>query len=185
LCKCYYVVVTMKNFYFYWIVKNFHCGRFLVHIDPLLICTWFLKNQFGKIKFHKLDFQSISNLIFTACVACKNQFRNWFLHAENPVCRTWFLQLDFSKIKYRSTGVESCFIRTSCLLQCLQHLQILFNWESSGISDSLEFDSYLTVAIKSSVHCIPLPNPARRYVLLPFWQWGPYWGNFHYAMGFY
>ena len=25
-------------------------------IDPLLICTWFLKNQFGKITFNKLDF---------------------------------------------------------------------------------------------------------------------------------
>ena len=72
--------------------------------NPLLICNWFLKNQFGK-KFDELDFQSISNWIFTACVACKNQFWNWFLQAENPVCRTWFLQLDFSKIKYRSTGL--------------------------------------------------------------------------------
>ena len=43
-------------------------------------------------------------MIVTACVACKNQFRNWFLQAKNPVCWTWFLQLDFSKIKYRSTG---------------------------------------------------------------------------------
>ena len=37
-------------------------------LSPLLICTWFLKNQFGKIKFDK----SISNLNFTVCVACKN-----------------------------------------------------------------------------------------------------------------
>jgi hypothetical protein len=54
----------------------------------------FLKNQFGKIKFDELDFLSISNLIFTACVACKNQFRN-------PVCRTDFYNLIFQKIKYR------------------------------------------------------------------------------------
>ena len=46
----------------------------------LSICTWFLKNQVGKIKFDKLDFHLlISNLIFSACVACKNQLRNWFL----------------------------------------------------------------------------------------------------------
>ena len=63
--------------------------------NPLLICTWFLKNQSGKIKFVKMDFQSILNLIFTACVSCKNQFRNQFLQAKNPVHRNWFLQLDF------------------------------------------------------------------------------------------
>ena len=39
--------------------------------NPLLICTRFLKNQFGKIKFDKLDFYSVWNSIFTACVACK------------------------------------------------------------------------------------------------------------------
>ena len=63
--------------------------------NPLLICTWFLKNQSGKIKFVKMDFQSILNLILTACVSCKNQFRNQFLQAKNPVHRNWFLQLDF------------------------------------------------------------------------------------------
>ena len=48
------------------------------------ICAWFLKYQFGSLlqtqkknRFGiKLDFFSSSNLIFTACVACKNQFRN-------------------------------------------------------------------------------------------------------------
>ena len=72
--------------------------------DPLLICSWVLKNQFGKIWFNELDFQSISNLIFIACVASNNQFRNWFLQAKNPVHRNWFLQINISKIKYRSTG---------------------------------------------------------------------------------
>ena len=38
---------------------------------------------------------------FLMCVAWKNQFRNWFLQAINPVCQTWFLQLDFPKIRYR------------------------------------------------------------------------------------
>ena len=47
---------------------------------------------------------SISNWISIAWVACKNQFRNWFLQAKNPALRTWFFQLDFSKIKYRSVG---------------------------------------------------------------------------------
>ena len=43
----------------------------------LSICTWFLKNRvwnlFSKIKLVEVDFLFISNLIFTACVACKNQ----------------------------------------------------------------------------------------------------------------
>ena len=64
--------------------------------NSLLICTWFLKNQVKN--------SSSTNWIFTAQVACKNQFGNWFLQAKNPICRTWFLQPDSSKIKYKSTG---------------------------------------------------------------------------------
>ena len=48
-------------------------------------------------QFDKLDFQSISNWIFTACVACKNQFR---------ICRLeiQFIELDYLNFifqKYR------------------------------------------------------------------------------------
>ena len=60
--------------------------------------------DFWKINFEKfkeLDFYSISNWIITAGVACKNQFRKWFLQPKNPV---WVFQLDFLKFKYRSTG---------------------------------------------------------------------------------
>ena len=28
---------------------------FIEESDPLLICTWFLKNQFGKIKLDEMD----------------------------------------------------------------------------------------------------------------------------------
>ena len=52
-----------------------------------------------------------TDLIFTACVVCKNQLRHWFLQAKNPVCRTWVFQFDFSKFKYRSTrGLTKCFL---------------------------------------------------------------------------
>ena len=37
-------------------------------------------------------FESISNWIFTACVACKNQLGNWFLQVKDPVRRTWFFK---------------------------------------------------------------------------------------------
>ena len=48
------------------------------------MCTWILKCQFGNLLQtrkknwlkNKLDFFSSSNLIFSACVACKNQLRN-------------------------------------------------------------------------------------------------------------
>ena len=36
-----------------------------------------LKNHVGKIKFDELDFWSISNWIFTASLAWKNQFQNY------------------------------------------------------------------------------------------------------------
>ena len=52
--------------------KSSNCENTLI----LLICNWFFKDKVGKIKFDKLDFQSISKLIFTACVACKNQMWN-------------------------------------------------------------------------------------------------------------
>ena len=43
------------------------------------------------IHFQKIFFQN-SNWIFTACVACKNQFQNWFLQVKNPVRQTRFLK---------------------------------------------------------------------------------------------
>ena len=36
----------------------------------------------------KLEKASSMNWIFTACVACKNQFQNQFLHINNPVNQT-------------------------------------------------------------------------------------------------
>ena len=59
--------------------------------DALFICTWFLE-----IKFDKLDFWSILNLIFTTSVACKIQV--W----KRPKIK--FVQFNFSKIKCRSIG---------------------------------------------------------------------------------
>ena len=73
--------------------------------DALSICTVFWKNQVGKMKLHE-----VSNWIFTACVACKNQFGNWFLQVKNPVCRTWFFKLDFLKIKYRWIGLLCMYL---------------------------------------------------------------------------
>ena len=71
--------VSFEVYLFFTFFENFFKCRQSNIKDtyiPLLICTWFLKNQFGKIKFGKLDFQPISNWIFTACVACENQFQN-------------------------------------------------------------------------------------------------------------
>ena len=67
----------------------------LVNIYALSICTRFFKNQVGKIQFNELDFRSISNWIFTACVACKNQFQNLFLQ---------FVKLDFSDLNFQQTS---------------------------------------------------------------------------------
>ena len=53
-----------------------------------------------------LEKSTSTNWILTACLACKNNFRNWFLQAKTSVCQTRFLHLDFSKSNYRSTGGE-------------------------------------------------------------------------------
>ena len=63
---------------------------------PLLICTWFLKNQFWKIKFDKLDYYCLCDL--------QKSISNLILQAKNPVRRTGFFQLEFLKFKYRSIG---------------------------------------------------------------------------------
>ena len=60
---------------------------FSILLPPLLMCTWFLKNRVWKIKLDELDFLSISNLTFTACVACKIRVQNRQ--------KIKFIQLDF------------------------------------------------------------------------------------------
>ena len=91
------------------VLKNFCAIPWHQKPTPLVDC-W-------KIKFVEQDFQSVSNLIFTTYVACKNQFQNWFLLAKNPVCQTWLLQHDFSKIKYRTTGGKKACTRYFFFLQ--------------------------------------------------------------------
>jgi len=70
------------------------------------ICAWFLKCQFGSLlqtrkknRFRiKLDFFSSLNLIFTAYVAYKNQFRNqidfltWYFEIEKKLSDTRYFK---------------------------------------------------------------------------------------------
>ena len=55
---------------------------------------YFLKNRVWKIKLDELDFCSISNLIFTACAACKIQIQN------RPKIK--IIQLDFSNSIFKN-----------------------------------------------------------------------------------
>ena len=45
----------------------------------------------------------------TGVLVFKNQFRNWFLKAKNPICRTWFFQYDFWNSSTDQKGEVSCF----------------------------------------------------------------------------
>ena len=58
----------------------------------------FLKIQFEEIKFNEVDFLFISNWTFTACVAYKNHFRNWFLQKKIQ-----FVDLDFSNLIFQNS----------------------------------------------------------------------------------
>ena len=75
----------------------------------ILLDSW--KNQFGKVKFDKL---SISNWTFTACVACKNQFRNQidFL-ILNLIFRYW-KKIEWHFIFQKSSGDRQGVDLTSC-----------------------------------------------------------------------
>ena len=66
----------------------------LLPIDLYLI----FENWVCKIKLDELDFWSISNLIFTACVACKIQVRN------RPKIK--FVQLDFSNLNFQKSSAD-------------------------------------------------------------------------------
>ena len=46
--------------------------------------------DFWKIRLEKSS--PIFNWIFTVCVVCKNQFRNWFMQVKNPVRPTRFFK---------------------------------------------------------------------------------------------
>ena len=74
------------------IVNFTHCAMSI----PLLICTWFLKNQVGTIKFEELDFQhaKISKLIFAGNTGSKNPVRNRL--------KLQFIELDFSKLFFKN-----------------------------------------------------------------------------------
>ena len=82
--------------------------------NAVSICAWFFEKSIWEIITNskknwfqnKLDFLFSSNLIFTACVACKNQFRNqidffWFFKLEISKLKKNLVTLDIAKIKWR------------------------------------------------------------------------------------
>ena len=107
----------------------------LQNLSPCWSVLDFPKNKFGRIKFEELEFWSILKRIFTASVACKDQFRNWF-----PFHRTWFFQLDFSKFKYGSTRSFKkrryksvfwiFFMLFFKMIKTSNYLTIFFEWNS-------------------------------------------------------
>ena len=74
---------------------------YMKHTNALSIFTWFLKSLVHKLNF-QLDFLSISNLIFPACVAFKNPVRNRQKIKFKNLVQKSSSKLDISKIKYIS-----------------------------------------------------------------------------------
>ena len=97
---------------FYDLVKTFMNSQFNFDISAII--------KLESIKSELCHNLPVLNLIFTACVACENQFWNWFLQAKNPVCWNCFLQPDFSKIKYRSTGGLATYWSAMQCCPCLE-----------------------------------------------------------------
>ena len=63
--------------------------------------TGFLNNQVCKIQLDELDFLSISNLNFTACVACKTQVQNrqkFKLDFSKSRADQWWVRVPFARL---------------------------------------------------------------------------------------
>ena len=133
-----------------------------------MICTWFLKNHFGKIKFDDLEFWSISNWIFTPSAACKNQFWNWFLQAtqaikikfkidkksslSNLIFQTWFfrnqVQINRGSIWWKPVKGHKKTCSNPIIFYIPTRIQ---NWRIQEFNDILMFPS--TKRIDENVKC--------------------------------
>ena len=77
----------------------------LPKIDSTLPPYW-CSLDFCKINLEK---SCSTNWIFSACVACKNLIRNWFLQAKNPVrnrLKIQFIELNFSKLIFQKSSAD-------------------------------------------------------------------------------
>ena len=80
-------VLLIKSCCVLFFIKNHLCW-----FAPCWSVLDFWKFNLEKSSSMNWIFSLFQTGFFTACVACKNQFRNWFLQAKNPVCRTWFFK---------------------------------------------------------------------------------------------
>jgi hypothetical protein len=87
-----------------------------------------MKNKFGKIKFNELEFKSILNLIFTACVAFNNQFKNQFVEID-------FYNMIFPKSSTDQQGVSK--------IQITNELQSLLPYPCSHFYFDIKFGDRL------------------------------------------
>ena len=86
---------------------------------PLLICTWIMKNQVGKIKYDKLDFWSAKinfEIDFVGYTGSKNQVWNGK-----------FVELDFSKRIFQKSSTDKQGV---CLLACFNHVTFFIRYLS-------------------------------------------------------
>ena len=79
-------LVCIHSVWHTWDLNQHSFTENLAH--PLLICTRIWKFLVWKIKYDEIDFLSKLNLIFTACVACKN-----LVQTRQKIS---FVELDFS-----------------------------------------------------------------------------------------
>ena len=88
-------------------------GQYLLH--PLLICTWFLKNQFGKIKFdiRKICFELICSILLELT---KNIQSKWFNLPNKQILQVSMLNEDLenytqleSRMQLRKIMIEKLY----------------------------------------------------------------------------
>ena len=84
----------------------------------------FISNSEKNRVQNQLDFFSSSNLIFTACVACKNQFRN---QIDFLIIQTWYFEIEKNSCdtRYFKNQVE---IDRGCVFQMITKLSYQPCW---------------------------------------------------------
>ena len=70
-------------------------------LKPTVDLYLIYEKSIWKIKFNELDFQSILNLIITACVACKINFEIDFC-----TLKIQFVKLDFSNLIFQNSSTD-------------------------------------------------------------------------------
>ena len=157
----------------------FYCLDPIVLTIPLLICTWFLKNQFGIIKldvqvYFKLDFYCLFRLQKSS--SSKLIFTTWFFKNKVQINRGYEQPLKFLFFGYLVFVLEILVLQSDFLQSpLLKDLQTCQSTKSQSSPDPYFFEkgyikrlgSYLSISVRVGQNLYVSPQPYGCQILFP------------------